>query len=68
MEGHCNFASILGYPDGAYGSKLWIRDPDDPASNIHETNSPFQYPKGKKYPEDRFRREKGFERFLHPVS
>jgi len=47
MEGHCDLASILGYPDGTYGSKLWIRDSDDTASNIHETDSQFQYSKGK---------------------
>lgn len=41
MEVYCNFATILGYLDGAYGSELWIRNINDPASNIHETNSPF---------------------------
>jgi len=47
MEVHRNFAAILGYLDGTHGSELWIRNVDDSASDIYETNSSLQYQKGK---------------------
>jgi len=47
MEVHRNFAAILGYLDGTHGSELWIRNVDDSASDIYETNSSLQYQKSK---------------------
>lgn len=32
-------ATVLGYPDSAHGPKLRIRDVDDTAADLHETDS-----------------------------
>lgn len=33
------FATVLGYPDSAHGPELRIRDVDDSAADLHETDS-----------------------------